>query len=123
MYYNSLFKLHQDGSKPAALKLLLDTPQSLLSPSRAAGTAERFPAAQCLDRYSAARTEEQDKQNSPSLGQTAAEIGPLKFILENTVSPTKSRMYSHMLPTPKHKALFTLIGFPWKVFTSSLRYL
>ena len=58
---------------------------------------------------------------SPSPGQMTTQIGPLKFVLENSMSP---RIYiQHAQKTPLHKALFTLIGFPWKVFTSSLRYL
>lgn len=59
---------------------------------------------------------------TPSPGEKAAEIAQLQFILENTVSPTKMQTYTHV-PRKPHTAPFTLIGFPWKVFTSSLRYL
>lgn len=59
-----------------------------------------------------------------SPGQMAAEIGPPLYIYikKHKWAPTiKEHIRAHM--KIKLKALLTLMGFPWKVFTSSLRYL
>ena len=44
LFITAAFQIKSGWFKPASLRLLLDTCQSLLSPSRKAGTAECFPA-------------------------------------------------------------------------------